>query len=344
MDQDNRPTYRRRSPLSFIITFALVIGVIVMIILFANGVFNNTYTFSSTNQYVAALVDNRIVTARVTPKYNVYVITGEYKGYRADNTEYKANYWFAVDAGEFATAPQGGYVYVTYDSNNHNAVGTANTVSYVFENGTTGNASLSDILNDIQNRNVGTDKFHYYPVDDPYQTNFWQEWGPTIILLGGTLLICIFLFSRLASSVAGSNNKAMEFNKSRARRESHSKVRFDDVAGAEEEKAELIEVVDYLKDPSKYTKYGAKLPKGILLVGNPGCGKTLLAKATAGEAGVPFYSISGSDFVEMFVGVGAGRVRDMFRVAKENAPCIVFIDEIDAVGRQRGAGLGGGND
>jgi len=163
-------------------------------------------------------------------------------------------------------------------------------------------------------------------------------------MLGGSVLICLFLFSRLSASVAGSNNKALEFNKSRARRMTNSKVHFDDVAGAEEEKVEMAELVSYLKEPKKFAKFGAKLPKGVLLVGPPGCGKTLLAKAVAGEAGVPFYYISGSDFVEMFVGVGAGRVRDMFKIAKENAPCLVFIDEIDAVGRQRGAGLGGGND
>jgi len=136
----------------------------------------------------------------------------------------------------------------------------------------------------------------------------------------------------------------MDFNRSRARREDSTKVRFSDVAGCDEEKAEMVEIVQYLKEPRKFAKFGAKLPKGVLLVGPPGTGKTLLAKAVAGEAGVPFYSISGSDFVEMFVGVGAGRVRDMFRKAKQTAPCLVFIDELDAVGRQRGAGLGGGND
>ncbi|MCQ2814880.1 MAG: ATP-dependent zinc metalloprotease FtsH [Bacilli bacterium] len=183
-----------------------------------------------------------------------------------------------------------------------------------------------------------------YKVTNPYQTTWWDEWGPTLLLMGGTLLICIFLFSRLAGSVGASNKSAMDFNKSRARRETRSKVRFADVAGCDEEKAEMEEIVSYLKEPQKFSKFGAKLPKGILLVGHPGTGKTLLAKAVAGEAGVPFFSISGSDFVEMFVGVGAGRVRDMFRIAKENAPCLVFIDEIDAVGRQRGAGLGGGND
>jgi len=146
------------------------------------------------------------------------------------------------------------------------------------------------------------------------------------------------------SSVNSSNNKALEFNKSRARREDTSKIRFSDVAGCDEEKAEMVEIVQYLKDPKKFSKFGAKLPRGVLLVGPPGTGKTLLAKAVAGEAGVPFYSISGADFVEMFVGVGAGRVRDMFRRAKQTAPCLVFIDELDAVGRQRGAGMGGGND
>ena len=178
---------------------------------------------------------------------------------------------------------------------------------------------------------------------DPYQTTWWEQWGPTIILIVGSGLITLFLLSRMTSTVNSSNRQAMDFNRSRARKAS-SKVKFADVAGADEEKAEMEELVYYLKDPKKFTKFGAKLPKGVLLVGPPGCGKTLLAKAVAGEAGVPFFSISGSDFVEMFVGVGAGRVRDMFRIAKENAPCLVFIDEIDAVGRQRGAGLGGGND
>ena len=184
----------------------------------------------------------------------------------------------------------------------------------------------------------------YFADHYAFEVSWFDKWGPTLISVGVTLIIAIFLFTRLASSVNGANNKAMDFGKSRARRVDASKVRFSDVAGCDEEKAEMQEVVQYLKEPQKFSKYGAKLPKGILLVGSPGTGKTLLAKAVAGEAGVPFYSISGSDFVEMFVGVGAGRVRDMFRKAKQTAPCLIFIDEIDAVGRQRGAGLGGGND
>jgi len=181
-------------------------------------------------------------------------------------------------------------------------------------------------------------------IGDLYVTSWWDEWGPTILIVVVSTGLVIFLFSRLSSSVGGSNRQAMDFGKSRARRVMDSKVRFKDVAGCDEEKAEMEEIVEYLKDPQKFVKFGAKLPKGVLLVGHPGTGKTLLAKACAGEAGVPFFSISGSDFVEMFVGVGAGRVRDMFATAKKNAPCLIFIDEIDAVGRQRGAGLGGGND
>ena len=158
------------------------------------------------------------------------------------------------------------------------------------------------------------------------------------LILGG---LAIFLFSKIN---AGGNNKAFEFSKSRAKIEGNIKVRFKDVAGCDEEKEEVKEIIDYLKNPKRFTDMGARIPKGMLMVGPPGTGKTLLAKAVAGEADVPFFSISGSDFVEMFVGTGASRVRDMFKKAQQHAPCIVFIDEIDAVGRQRGAGMGGGND
>ncbi len=162
-----------------------------------------------------------------------------------------------------------------------------------------------------------------------------------ILLIGG-----LFLLFRRSSNLPGGPGQAMNFGKSRARFQMEAKtgVMFDDVAGIEEAKEELGEVVTFLKQPEKFTAVGARIPKGVLLVGPPGTGKTLLAKAIAGEAGVPFFSISGSEFVEMFVGVGASRVRDLFKKAKDNAPCIIFIDEIDAVGRQRGAGIGGGND
>ncbi len=166
---------------------------------------------------------------------------------------------------------------------------------------------------------------------------------PNILLLLGTFLIFVYMLRKTGDG----NSKAMSFGKSRAKKtdaNSKKKVTFENVAGLKEEKEELEEIVEFLKHPKKYQEMGARIPKGILLVGHPGTGKTLLAKAVSGEAGVPFFSISGSDFVEMFVGVGASRVRDMFEQAKSNAPCILFIDEIDAVGRQRGAGLGGGHD
>lgn len=164
-----------------------------------------------------------------------------------------------------------------------------------------------------------------------------------IVSIGIPIALIIFLVVIFRSS-AGGNNRAFDFAKSRARLNRQTTTTFKDVAGADEEKEEMQEIIDFLKYPKKYFEIGARIPKGILLVGPPGTGKTLMARAVAGEAKVPFYSISGSDFVEMFVGVGASRVRDMFRVAKQTAPCIVFIDEIDAVGRQRGAGLGGGHD
>ena len=174
---------------------------------------------------------------------------------------------------------------------------------------------------------------------DPNAGSYWSYLFPIV----GVILVCV-VFWLLIRQTQGGGSKAMSFAKTKARVNSNIKVRFSDVAGAEEEKAELAEVVEFLKSPRKFSDLGARIPKGILLVGPPGTGKTLFAKAVAGEANVPFFSISGSDFVEMFVGVGASRVRDLFDAAKKSQPCIVFIDEIDAVGRQRGTGLGGGHD
>lgn len=174
------------------------------------------------------------------------------------------------------------------------------------------------------------------------ETSGWVTFFTSII----PLVIMFVLFFFLLNQAQGGGGRVMNFGKSKAKlyNDEKKKVRFNDVAGADEEKQELVEVVEFLKDPRKFAEVGARIPKGVLLVGPPGTGKTLLARAVAGEAGVPFFSISGSDFVEMFVGVGASRVRDLFENAKKNAPCIIFIDEIDAVGRQRGAGLGGGHD
>ena len=189
--------------------------------------------------------------------------------------------------------------------------------------------------------------FTQYMVMDVPQDAWFTEMLPMLLVVAVLfILFMIMMNGQAAAGGGGANSRMMNFGKSRAKMTTQDKmnIRFKDVAGLAEEKEELVEVVDFLKDPVKYTKVGARIPKGLLLVGPPGTGKTLLAKAVAGEAGVPFFSISGSDFVEMFVGVGASRVRDLFEDAKKNAPCIVFIDEIDAVARKRGSGMGGGHD
>ncbi|MDA8418165.1 MAG: ATP-dependent zinc metalloprotease FtsH [Desulfobacteraceae bacterium] len=188
-------------------------------------------------------------------------------------------------------------------------------------------------------RKAGVNIQAKHPEETPWYISILVSWFPMLLLIG------VWIFFMRQMQMGG--GKAMSFGKSRARLqdgENSVKVTFKDVAGVDEAKEELAEIIDFLKDPKKFTDLGARIPKGVLLAGSPGTGKTLLAKAIAGEAGVPFFSISGSDFVEMFVGVGASRVRDLFNQGKKNAPCIIFIDEIDAVGRQRGAGLGGGHD
>lgn len=200
-------------------------------------------------------------------------------------------------------------------------------------------ANSPDLISRLREANISFDS---HP-----PRNEGAIWGLLGNLVFPVLLIVgLFFLFRRSSNVPGGPGQAMNFGKSKARfsMEAKTGVLFDDVAGVDEAKEELQEVVTFLKKPERFTAVGARIPKGVLLVGPPGTGKTLLAKAIAGEAGVPFFSISGSEFVEMFVGVGASRVRDLFKKAKENAPCIIFIDEIDAVGRQRGAGIGGGND
>ncbi len=197
----------------------------------------------------------------------------------------------------------------------------------------------SDKIQERIDKAAATAKVDVMPAKE---TSGWVTFFTSII----PFVIIFILFFFLLNQAQGGGSRVMNFGKSKAKlyNDEKKKVRFRDVAGADEEKQELVEVVEFLKDPRKFAELGARIPKGVLLVGPPGTGKTLLARAVAGEAGVPFFSISGSDFVEMFVGVGASRVRDLFETAKKNAPCIIFIDEIDAVGRQRGAGLGGGHD
>ena len=183
-----------------------------------------------------------------------------------------------------------------------------------------------------------------YVTRDVPRVNYWISLALPVIMMVGTVLVLVFMMNMRAAGGGGANAKMMNFGKSRARMTHTSNINFKNVAGLMEEKEDLEEMVDFLRNPQKYTSVGARIPKGVILVGPPGTGKTLLAKAVAGEAGVPFFSISGSDFVEMFVGGGASRVRDLFEDAKKNAPCIVFIDEIDAVARRRGSGMGGGHD
>ena len=329
MDENQSPAPRRIS-LGFIISFFMVAAIIGVMIYFF--FFYSKPATLRADQFAYYAYNDQVTEVYVTPKEETLVaVRGKYI---KDTTRPK-------NTTQFQTVISWSSYYEIQDyyCKEYGEVVGGRLVPYTDAEG-----NLVPFATDTSIAKILEMKGVVVVVSDPYTSNFWQEWGPTIIMLVGSAIIMIFLFSRLSRSVGGANNKALEFNRSRARRVNTSHVKFDDVAGADEEKLEMKELVDYLKEPKKFSKYGAKLPKGVLLVGPPGCGKTLLAKAVAGEAGVPFFSISGSDFVEMFVGVGAGRVRDMFRVAKENAPCLIFIDEIDAVGRQRGAGLGGGND
>lgn len=224
--------------------------------------------------------------------------------------------------------------------NQNSAVPTGTVSVTLKDDGNTRKVNVSDV--EQVEKLLTENQVEYRLSDVPKDSMLTTVVVPMLITLGGVFLI-FFLVSR---QNGGGNSKAMNFGKSRAKMSTKNeiKVTFRDVAGLREEKEELEEIVDFLKDPKKYIQVGARIPKGVLLEGPPGTGKTLLAKAVAGEAGVPFFSISGSDFVEMFVGVGASRVRDLFQDAKKNAPCIIFIDEIDAVARRRGSGLGGGHD
>ena len=318
-DENNRP--ETRVSRSFIFSIFLVGAIVALIayLIFSNM---NGAKVIEYEDFVTYLYTGKMNDIQLVQNQTVIKVNGHYTLNDSNGKQVKTTFVTEIPA-QMYDAQMNWYI----DTDND---GTKETIT----------KSITQMINDAKKENEKL----VVTVKNPYEVNFWDQWGPTIIMVGGSALLLLFLFSRMSSTVNSSNRQAMDFNRSRARRVNTSKIKFDDVAGADEEKNEMKELVDYLKEPKKFTKFGAKLPKGVLLVGPPGCGKTLLAKAVAGEAGVPFFSISGSDFVEMFVGVGAGRVRDMFRIAKENAPCLVFIDEIDAVGRQRGAGLGGGND
>ena len=214
------------------------------------------------------------------------------------------------------------------------------TLYVTLTDGTGATMAVSDVV-EIE-RILRDQGIEYFLIDVPQENYLVTTLLPLCFSM--VLIVVMFLFMNARSGGGGGGGKMANFGKSRARMTKTNDINFNKVAGLAEEKEDLVEIVDFLKNPKKYTDVGARIPKGVILVGPPGTGKTLLAKAVAGEAGVPFFSISGSDFVEMFVGVGASRVRDLFEDAKKNAPCIVFIDEIDAVARRRGTGMGGGHD
>ena len=323
-EENNRPQSRISRSFIFSILFVAAILGLIAYFIFSNMSTVKTIQF---DEFVTYLQQGNVTDVQLVQAETKITVNGHYSKDDSNGKPVKTAFTTGIPEEMFNTELEW-YIDINGD-------GVKETIT----------KSITQMIIDASKENEPgkTPKF-VITVKDPYEVSWFDRWGPTIIILAGSTLLLLFLFSRMSSSVNTSNRQAMDFNRSRARRVNTSKIKFEDVAGADEEKTEMEELVYYLKEPKKYTKYGAKLPKGVLLVGPPGCGKTLLAKAVAGEAGVPFFSISGSDFVEMFVGVGAGRVRDMFRIAKENAPCLVFIDEIDAVGRQRGAGLGGGND
>ena len=274
MENTNKP--QKKSLFGFIWPYIVIIGFIAMFVFFVLGN-NGTQTVKLTEVQVAELLnsDEKLVNdVSIKRESTIVTVYGKYTDTTNENKVYK--FEAVIDSVAFDT-----YTYTTPD----------------------GDYTIMGIIQHRTHEVEGITLKYYtssnYHVINAYETNWFLEWLPTILIVGAGLIIGFVLLSKLSASVNNSNNKAMDFNKSRARREDTSSVRFDDVAGCDEEKAELIELVDYLKDPRKYTRLGAKLPKGVLLVGPPGTGKTLLAKATAGEAGVPFFSISGSDFVEL---------------------------------------------
>ncbi|QGG61483.1 ATP-dependent zinc metalloprotease FtsH [Loigolactobacillus bifermentans] len=297
-----------RSSLFYIVIFLALLGVIYF---FTNGQSNTQSKEVQSSQFMTELRSDKIKNFTVQPDNGVYKITGDYRKAQKSNS----------GSSGFGLVP-----------NSSNKVKSFTTVILDSDSQVAQMAKVAEKNNTKMNTKAAE------------SSGFWIQ----ILLYALPVVMFVFFFYMMMGQAGqgGGNNRVMNFGKSKVKPadKKANKVRFSDVAGAEEEKQELVEVVEFLKDPRKFVSLGARIPAGVLLEGPPGTGKTLLAKAVAGEAGVPFYSISGSDFVEMFVGVGASRVRDLFEQAKKNAPAIIFIDEIDAVGRRRGNGVGGGHD
>ncbi|MDC4185528.1 ATP-dependent zinc metalloprotease FtsH [Loigolactobacillus coryniformis] len=297
-----------RNSLFYIVIFLSLIGIIYF---FSNGQSNSQSKELQSSEFISQLRNNKIKDFSVQPNNGVYKITGDYR--KAQKV--------SSNSGGFGLVP-----------NSKTSVKSFTTVMLDSD------SQVAQVVRLAEKNNIKMD------TKAEESSGFWIQ----ILLYALPLVMIIFFFYMMMGQAGqgGGNNRVMNFGKSKVKPadKKANKVRFSDVAGAEEEKQELVEVVEFLKDPRKFVSLGARIPAGVLLEGPPGTGKTLLAKAVAGEAGVPFYSISGSDFVEMFVGVGASRVRDLFEQAKKSAPAIIFIDEIDAVGRKRGNGMGGGHD
>ncbi|MCL5457384.1 ATP-dependent zinc metalloprotease FtsH [Loigolactobacillus coryniformis] len=297
-----------RNSLFYIVIFLSLIGIIYF---FSNGQSNSQSKELQSSEFISQLRNNKIKDFSVQPNNGVYKITGDYR--KAQKV--------SSNSGGFGLVP-----------NSKTSVKSFTTVMLDSD------SQVARVVRLAEKNNIKMD------TKAEESSGFWIQ----ILLYALPLVMIIFFFYMMMGQAGqgGGNNRVMNFGKSKVKPadKKANKVRFSDVAGAEEEKQELVEVVEFLKDPRKFVSLGARIPAGVLLEGPPGTGKTLLAKAVAGEAGVPFYSISGSDFVEMFVGVGASRVRDLFEQAKKSAPAIIFIDEIDAVGRKRGNGMGGGHD
>ncbi|KFN89245.1 ATP-dependent zinc metalloprotease FtsH [Tetragenococcus muriaticus] len=306
MKKNNKGTARNT------LYYVLIILAMVMVVYFFLGDGNEDTSEIQYSTFTEQLENGEIDSFNIQPTNGVYQITGEYNEEQTINN----NNGLAILGSTESTTTQFSTVVLPND------------------------ATLTEITDLANDNSVSTS------VEEESSSGIWVSLLVSFLPLLGFLVLFYFMMSQQGGGGGGGNGRMMNFGKSKAKEadKSANKVRFSDVAGAEEEKQELVEVVEFLKDPRRFSELGARIPAGVLLEGPPGTGKTLLAKAVAGEAGVPFYSISGSDFVEMFVGVGASRVRDLFDTAKKNAPAIIFIDEIDAVARQRGAGMGGGHD
>jgi len=348
---------KKRSLIVNIILYVFVFGIVALMIVFFINPFNSNKSKSHTN------INNNDITVNCESgvcSYDgrlAYILQNEYvfslqtQVYKNDSTVHAiSGYYYHIDSDGLIHAEKKMSFSGRLESASYEIFLSClqTRVQYELEQKLVNGKQEVFVTNKVKLDPVSKVPLPYYD-ETKYETlvpsnNTFMSWLPFIIIGVVAFGAMWFMISRASKSMRDGMRGMNEVSSSRARRENNSKVRFNDVAGCDEVKAELVELVDYFKNASKYTSLGAKLPKGVLLVGPPGTGKTLLAKAVAGEAQVPFYSISGSDFVEMYVGVGASRVRDMFKTAKANAPCLVFIDEIDAVGRQRGAGLGGGND